>query len=274
MKLSNILSLIPPRIREPVTSHIFLRQYDKHRSLYRASKLEFCPHIRMFDLIPGDTISDNIAFNGFYELELSREIAKLSRKGNVLVDVGANMGYFSLLWAGLNPENTVFSIEAAPRNIKLIAHNIEQNDLADRITLLPKAAGHKAGSIHFSTGPIEQTGWGGISSEELAGCIQVPIVRLDEELPDSIIDVLKIDVEGADTWVLYGCEKFLKKKQIRMIFFEQNRERMAVLGIGASEAKYFLTSVGYTCTPFGRGEGEWVAYPNDPTNHKLVRRTP
>lgn len=218
----------------------------------------------MFDLIPGDTISGNIAFNGFYELELSREIARLSKVGSLFVYVGANMGYFSLLCAGLNPRGRVIAFEAAPRNIKLAAHNIIQNGLADRITLIPKAAGHTAGTIRFNTGPIDQTGWGGISNDKSADCIEVPLVRLDEELPDSMIDVLKIDVEGADTWVLYGCEQLLLKKQIRRIFFEQNGARMAELGIGASEARDFLANVGYTCIPFGQGDGEWVAYPNNP----------
>ena len=54
-----------------------------------------------------------------------------------------------------------------------------------------------------------------------------------------MIDVLKIDVEGADTWVLYGCEQLLKQKAIRNIFFEQNGARMAELGIGAKRSQGF-----------------------------------
>lgn len=259
-----ILRLLPQRARQSIASRFYLRQYGKWRKLFAVAPLAPCPNVSMYGLIPGDTISGNIAFNGFYELELSREIARLSREGTLFVDVGANMGYFSLLWAGLNPRGRAIAFEAAPRNIKLAARNIEQNGLADRIMLIPKAAGHKAGTIHFNTGPIDQTGWGGVSNERSADCIEVPLVRLDEELPDSMIDVLKIDVEGADTWVLYGCERLLKKRQIRKIFFEQNGARMAELGIGESEARDFLVSVGYTCIPFGRGDGEWVAYPNSP----------
>lgn len=217
----------------------------------------------MYDLIPGDIISGNIAFNGFYELDLTREIAKLSREGTLFVDVGANMGYFSLLWAGLNPRGRVIAFEAAPRNIKLAMYNIEHNGLADRVTLVSKAVGHKTGTIHFNTGPMDQTGWGGISNERSTDTVEVPLVRLDEELPDSIIDVLKIDVEGADTLVLYGCEQLLKKKKIRKIFFEQNSARMAGLGIDENDARDFLTSVDYACAPFGQGGGEWVAYPTE-----------
>ena len=80
------------------------------------------------------------------------------------MDVGANMGYFSLLWAGLNPRGHVIAFEAASRNINLATHNIEESGLADRITLVPKAAGHRTCTVHFNTGPTDQTGWGGISN--------------------------------------------------------------------------------------------------------------
>jgi FkbM family methyltransferase len=261
MKKPLILQLAPPRLRQSITSRVYLRQYGKWRNLFKVAPLAFCPHISMYNLIPGDIISGNITFNGFHELELSREIASLSRDGCLFVDVGANMGYFSLLWSGLNSRGRAIAYEAAPRCIKLFEHNIVQNGLADRITLVPKAVGHKTGTAHFNTGPIDQTGWGGISNDISADNVEVPLVRLDEELPDTMIDVLKIDVEGADTWVLYGCEKLLKKRQIRKIFFEQNNIRMAELGIGANEARDFLSNVGYTCIPFGRDDVEWVAYP-------------
>ena len=102
------------------------------------------------------------------------------------------------------------------------------------------------GTITFDAGPAEQTGWGGISSTVSSTTIDVPLVRLDHELPDSPIDVLKIDVEGADTWVLLGCEALLKKKRIGTIFFEQNRGRMERLGIAPGEAQTFLRDLDCT----------------------------
>ena len=256
-----ILRYLPRGLRQRIASRIYLNKFADWRHLYDVAAIEFCPNVSMYNLYPGDVISDNIAFNGFYELELSREIAKLSQKGALFVDIGANMGYFSLLWAGLNPHGHVISYEAAPRNIELIKENIIKNNFSDRIMLVPKAAGHESGTANFTTGPIEQTGWGGISNKSTKNTIEVPVVRLDDELKDSIVDVLKIDVEGADTWVLYGCEKLLKEKRIKRIFFEQNDIRMAELGIGVNEAVEFLRSVGYTCIPFGPHSGEWVSWP-------------
>jgi hypothetical protein len=50
-------------------------------------------------LLRGDSISESIAFTGLRELALTRNLAALAKKGGQFVEVGANMGYFSLLWA-------------------------------------------------------------------------------------------------------------------------------------------------------------------------------
>jgi FkbM family methyltransferase len=215
----------------------------------------------MYDLLPGDVISGMVAFNGFYERELTRRITHRAAARGLLVDVGANMGYFSLLWTGLNESNRAVAFEPSPRNIKLFENNINKNGLQDRITLIHKALADRSGSISFDIGPPEQTGWGGISDIASKTSITVPLTRLDEELPDVDIAVLKIDVEGADTKVLFGCEALLKRQQVHTIYYEQNRTKMAAFGIKAGDANDFLQGLGYQCVPIYADGGEWVAFP-------------
>jgi len=215
----------------------------------------------MYDLIPGDVISGSVAFTGFYELGLTNHIGRQAVAGGMLVDVGANMGYFSLLWAGLNPSAKVIAFEASPRNVGLFQNNVKQNNLEGRITVIPKAAGDHAGTVRFDPGAVQQTGWGGISAGTLANSIPVPMVRLDEQLPGVRIDVLKIDVEGADTLVLLGCERLLRDQKVKNIYFEQNARRMEQMGIAQGEAHRFLRSVGYDSRCIGGNEEEWFAYP-------------
>lgn len=71
------------------------------------------------------------------------------------------------------------------------------------------------------------------------------------------INVLKIDTEGADTWVIQGAEKLLKSHRINHIFFEENTARMEQLGIKPGEAQKLLTGCGYKLTNLGFGE--WYA---------------
>jgi FkbM family methyltransferase len=216
----------------------------------------------MHDLIPNDMVSESIAKSGFYDWDHSKFMIRCAQKTRqgLFVDVGANLGYFSLLWAGLT-YGKVVAYEASPRNIELFQKSIERNRLQDRITLVPKALGSHSGSVAFDVGPKEQTGWGGISKNPSDNTVTVPMVRLDEELPNTWIDFLKIDVEGADTWVLFGCEGLLKKQMIKTICFEQNRGRMDALDIAHGEAQLFLKRFGYECHPMGGDDMEWIAFP-------------
>jgi len=214
----------------------------------------------MYDLIPGDVISGCIAFTGFYEWGLTKLIARHAAKGGLLVDVGANMGYFSLLWAGLNRSAQVVAFEASPNNVRLFRNNVEKNYLEDRITIVPQAAGDHTGTVTFEVGTFEQTGWGGIATASSPTTIEVPMTRLDEYLSDRTIDLLKIDTEGADTLVLFGCEKLLKSRRIKMIYFEQNAVRMRQLGIAEGDAVQFLRDQGYQCQRLGQSE-QFTAFP-------------
>ncbi len=258
--------MLPNHLKQMCYYRYYHTRHSQWLGLFDEAPLSLVPHVSMYGLIPGDIISGNLAFNGFYELPLSTRILQLAKERvhepSVFVDIGANMGYFSLLWAGAAPLSRVIAFEASPRNVAIIENNIQKNGLKERITLVAKAAGDHLGTIRFEVGPSEQTGWGGIASSSASNTIEVEMVRLDQQLPDTTIDVLKIDVEGADTLVLRGCEELLKQKRIKMIFFEQNDTRMKTLGIASGEAREFLRNLDYTCVPFGKGDGEWVAYPN------------
>jgi FkbM family methyltransferase len=215
----------------------------------------------MYDLVPGDVISGSIAFTGFFEWELTKRIAQHATAGGLFVDVGANMGYFTLLWAGLAPDGKAVAFEASPRNVALLTNNIRRNQCDDRATVVGKAAGDRAGEVSFDTGPADQTGWGGIAPGALENTIRVPMVRLDDELGEQRIAVLKIDTEGADPLVLFGCQRLLEGGRIGVIYFEQNADKLDRIGLDARETQQFLRRSGYECRALDRDGTEWMAYP-------------
>jgi FkbM family methyltransferase len=215
----------------------------------------------MTALVPGDIISGSIAFTGFYDLALTRRIRTLSIEGGLMVDVGANLGYFSLLWAAGNKENRAVAFEPSPRNLQHLARNIQANALDSRISIRPCAASHCHGSLMFDPGPEVQTGWGGLVASPSHSSVEVAVTKLDSEFSDIPIDLLKIDVEGADTWVLRGCESLLARRLIKKIVFEQNRSRMTALGIHPEEAASLLRSAGYECVSLDSTEESWLAIP-------------
>lgn len=253
------LRLLRSAWRERVYFRFFRDRHERWRHLFAAAPLHLCPEVSMYDLMPSDVISGIIAFTGSYEASLSQRIAVAARRGGLLVDVGANMGYFSLLWAGVRATNRVVAIEASPRNVRLLRQNVERNGLGERVSVLAMAAGDHAGAVSFEPGPEEQTGWGGISNAGTATSFTVPMVRLDEQLPDAEIELLKIDVEGADTLVLLGGAGLFQRQKVRTVFFEQNQERMDGLGIAPETARTLLSDCGYDCVPLDSLESEWMA---------------
>src|SRR5690554_6662686 len=89
------------------------------------------------DLLQSDVGHRSIIFNSFYELALTRSIVHLGTKGGLLIDVGANYGYFSCLWASQNSLNKVLAFEASPVNIQPLENNILKNGLSEAITIIP-----------------------------------------------------------------------------------------------------------------------------------------
>jgi FkbM family methyltransferase len=220
----------------------------------------------MSALVPGDIISESIAVTGFYEQVLSQRLTYAARQGGLMVDVGANLGYFSVLWLASRAENRCISIEASPRNVPLLKQNIQANSMEQRCEIRECAAGRADEVMNFELGPESQSGWGGLTLGEGRGAVQVAVRRLDEIVPDDrMVDVLKVDVEGADTWVLLGAERLLRRRQIKTIFYEQNKPRMKDLGISETEAQQFLEAIGYRVNAMGDVSGEVVEYTASPS---------
>jgi FkbM family methyltransferase len=242
---------------------LFWKLYSKHtatfNNLFEKATLEFAPQISL-KLMPTDIGHKQIAFLGFTELSLSLRIAQLAKAGGLMVDVGANYGYYSCLWAAHHPQNRVITFEASPRNFSALKHNLVNNELESQVDVRQVAVGKERGSLPFTLGPEEQSGWGGLSVEWDKGEIEVCVVSLDEVFfnsGDERIDVLKIDTEGADTWVLQGAKQLLQCKRINHIFFEENIGRMSALGLKPKEAQSLLQDCGYRLEPIGNDE--WYA---------------
>lgn len=251
MKL--LRNIYPLWLREKVYFHLIARANLSLKNM-GGFDLEFAP-IKMSALLNTDYGHRQIAGLGFYELDLSRRISSLAKQGGLMLDVGANAGYFSCIWAALNSANEVYAFEPSPRNLSMLRQNVSALDNPQRVQIFDHALGKEAGTLHFDIGPEDQSGWGGLANSASARTIQVKVCRLDDLIPsDKFISVLKIDTEGADTWVLFGAENLLRQKRIKCVFFEANSQRMQQLGIQADEAGKFLNDMNYKVYPLGAQE--------------------
>jgi FkbM family methyltransferase len=144
-----------------------------------------------------------------YEQPLARHRRKVLRKGSVIYDIGANVGFFTLLASELvGGEGEVHAFEPVPANSESLARNIEQDNVQN-VILNEIAVSSKLGSLTLFLPDVAiNTGWDSI----------VPSVRRSQEQQVSTIalddyvswvgvhspDVIKIDSEGAEPSALAG----------------------------------------------------------------------
>jgi FkbM family methyltransferase len=148
-------------------------------------------------------VSTQIAADG-WEPHVTGLFERLLRPGMSVADVGANVGYFTVLSAGLvGPSGHVYAFDPNPENCRLIALSVDRNAFTT-VRLFPVALGASNDHAYF-THAIGSNG--GIAAEPSlteGNVSMVPVCRLDSLL-DRDVDLLKIDVEGAEHLVVQGA---------------------------------------------------------------------
>lgn len=153
---------------------------------------------------------------GTYEPELQRTIQREVRPGMVVYDVGANIGYVSLLLArAVGPQGRVFSFEALPANLERIRANLALNPQA-MVSAIGMAVIDGDRPVEFLThasGAMgKAAGSAGRKDETYGTIIQVPGISLDEFIYtqlNPLPQVVKIDIEGGEVLALPGMRRLL-----------------------------------------------------------------
>lgn len=155
----------------------------------------------------------------FHELHFVRQYL---RPGELVIDVGANVGHVSLLLADLvGPEN-VYAFEPTPVSYARLVDNWQLNGWPTT-GLRHAAVGAASGVVRVADTERPVTTNGIASASALVGTIEVPLVSLDDfraELFGRTIGFLKIDVEGYEREVFRGCRRLLAENRPRLVMFE------------------------------------------------------
>lgn len=245
------LRMLPERVR--VSTYYRLRPVVPEAEFQDAA-LVYAPGVRM-RLQPGDDSHSAMAATGIYERPSTRIVAKLARQGGLLVDAGANFGYYTLIWLGLSPANQAVAIEPVPSIAKSLRDNLARNGLAPRARVLQAAADTTTSKREFQSGPGQQTSWGRLAPS--GGNLTVDAVRLDEILAGRHVALLKIDCEGADAWVMEGATGLFESGSIDTVIFENHIGGCEKLGIDPQTAPNLLVRFGYSVRALG--DGNWLA---------------
>jgi FkbM family methyltransferase len=160
------------------------------------------------------------------------------RPGDLFVDVGANVGTYSV-WA-LELGAHVIAIEPDAESRRRLAANVAANGYA--VEVVNAALGPAPGVVRFTTGR-DSLNRLALATETEA--IEVPVTTLDEVLGDRHAAGVKIDVEGAEQLVLQGARRALAEKRIALLQLEWNPRSEILLGTNRAPVVELLTSLGY-----------------------------
>jgi FkbM family methyltransferase len=145
---------------------------------------------------------------GWYERDKQRLMAKEVRPGSVFYDIGANVGFHTLLAAKLVGSGKVFAFEPSPRNLEYLRRHVALNGL-DNVSVFDSAVSDRDQMLHFM---VEATGFAGSLSGS-GGGINVKSVTLDALVNGGKIPppaYIKMDIEGAEFLALQGAEQLLR----------------------------------------------------------------
>jgi FkbM family methyltransferase len=205
-----------------------------------------------FDCDLADALSREVCFTGLYEPPVTRVFQRHVPGGGTVVDAGANWGYFSLIAAALcGPQGRVVALEPDARQFEALSRNVALNGFA-HVTAVRAAAAASAGSLTL-IGYEDAAANRGVSrvtaprdDESAAGRFQVPAVTIDATTSRyAAVDLVKIDVEGAEDLVLQGMQDGLAARRYRAVLLELHPGLLQARGVDPASCVRVLIENGY-----------------------------
>lgn len=201
---------------------------------------------------PRDTIGRQVQVFGVFELGVSEAAWRLIDPGDTVLDVGANLGYMAGLFAcRTGSTGVVHAFEPHPMVFEMLREHVARwtgAPGAGPIRLHAVAAADREGMalLHDEGESADNCGLGSLVHAPGNGrSFEVTLVRLDDqECTRGPVGLLKVDVEGAEEWVLRGLTATLERGGIRDILFEDQGEDPTPIYRLLEERGYRLFSLG------------------------------
>lgn len=220
-------------------------------------------------------------FVGFYERETTLLVQQIVEgRRMTFLDVGSNFGYFSLLCGALAAEGSrIFAFEPDPANFAWLSRNLQLNPHLP-IRAFPNAAGDRSQTVEFVPSNTERQSnlWSHIRFQEPDGkpadetTVKVSAITLDDFCDANsleTIDLVKIDVEGAEGLVLDGMLRGLERGRYQRIILEVHPPEVLPPGHSTERTLQKLADYGYQGARIRNSELE-TSHDRRPESYRLV----
>lgn len=186
---------------------------------------------------------------------LLASLVKFLKPGQVFYDIGGYVGWYAIIAAlRIGEIGRVITFEPVPESAALLRKHIFLNGLQDRIRIVETACSDRNGVVSMATWSLQNTTWSSgnalrnvypnhdISPEEVA----VTCICLDDFVMSGspIPNILKIDVEGAELWVLRGAKQLLLENR-PWVFLEIHAFAWPIFSTTEQDLRAFLQEVRY-----------------------------
>jgi FkbM family methyltransferase len=191
---------------------------------------------------PTEIIGKKLVLEGGFETEEIAFLCSLAQPGDTVVDVGANIGLYTLhMSRAVSPTGKVFAFEPDPENLAILRENIKINH-CDNVTVVPVALGASSSRMTLFTCD-ENKGFQSFANlVDSKKSIEVEVQRADDILKDHSLSVMKIDVEGAEPMVWQG----MGTNKPQNLLFEFVPWQQRAVGNDPLQFLRALVSEGYT----------------------------
>ena len=218
---------------------------------------EISPGLRLFIDLSDQVVGMGV-LRGRYEVEELEFVRKHVRPGDTVLDVGANIGFFTMnLAAMVGSAGKVYAFEPSPRVAELLERSVAENRFGDRVVVARAAAAEQPGRLGLFVGDdsLNLSGSYLMKNKTPADApgrvLEVPVVQLDLEPIRRPVSFIKIDVEGAEPLALRGARNILREDR-PTILAEINPSQLAkVAGCGPADFLAEMEALGYACRTLG-----------------------
>ena len=164
-------------------------------------------------------VSQELIQSGKWEPFETKIFKKSIKKGDVVLDIGAHIGYYTLIAAKIvGDKGKVYAFEPDPKNFSLLKKNIEENNYKN-VVPINKAVSNNNGKIKLYINPANTGDHRIFKSADKRGGIITETITLDDYFKNDIkIDFIKIDIQGAEHTALLGAKNILRyNKNLKII---------------------------------------------------------
>jgi len=231
------------------------------------------PPLKMF-LNPKDhVITYRMMASGDWEPNESYWTTELLRKGDTYVDIGANVGYYTLLASRRGgEEGHVFAFEPDPDNFRILERNVRLNNLQN-VTLVQKAVSNENATIRLFIAEDNKGDHRIYQTEEERPSVEVEAVTLDDFFfdYDRSIDFVKIDTQGAEGVIVDGMRGIIENNDHIVIAIEYFPKGLKGLGTDVKNFVKDLRAMDFIFFNLGPGH-PWVFPIKDDLSEKDLNK--